>query len=89
MKKIVLMKTTTYAAMHIVIAFFVAWAVSGSLVIALGISLAEPAVQILGFYIHEKLWFRYGNVPASAGFDANPCCAPFTSAKSQGEEEQK
>lgn len=90
MKKMVLMKTTTYGMMHIFISFCVAWAVSGSLLIALGISFAEPAVQILGFYIHEKLWMRYGKIPPTTGFDVNPCCAPFsTPSEPQEKDVQK
>lgn len=49
-------KTTTYAAMHFVVAFLVAWGVSGDLLIALGISLIEPAVQTVAFYFHERAW---------------------------------
>lgn len=66
--RLILLKTSSYACMHVVIAFCVAWMVSGSFIIALGISLAEPAVQILGFAIHEKLWARYGKVKPIEGF---------------------
>jgi len=51
-----LAKTTTYGLMHVIIAFFVAWFVSGDIHIALAISLLEPCVQILFFGIHEYLW---------------------------------
>jgi uncharacterized membrane protein len=52
-------KTLTYGIMHIVVAFFVALAVSRDIHIALGISLAEPFVQIFFFSIHEHLWNKY------------------------------
>lgn len=71
-------KTVTYSLVHVAIAFFVAWAVSGSLAVALGISLLEPAFQIAAYFLHEKAWMKFGNAPA----DQNPqqtisCCPPF------------
>jgi len=84
-----LLKTSTYGCMHVVISFFVAWAVSGSLAIALGISLAEPAVQVLGFALHEKAWNKYGHVKPTEGFDFSPCCAPFTPTDASAPDEDK
>ncbi len=77
--KRLLLKTSSYACMHVAIAFCVAWAVSGSFTLALAISLAEPAVQVLGFAIHEKIWSKYGNVKPAEGYDLSSCCAPFDS----------
>ncbi len=51
-------KTMSYGAMHLVIAFLVAYAVSGSLIIAVSISLIEPLVQTAAFYVHERAWSR-------------------------------
>ncbi len=59
--------------MHVVIAFFVAWAVSGDLRIALGISLVEPFIQIIGFSVHEHLWERFR--PGSKPSTPHVCCA--------------
>ena len=53
-------KTATYGLMHIVIAFCVAWIVSGDIRVAIGISLVEPFIQIVGFFVHEKAWARFG-----------------------------
>jgi uncharacterized membrane protein len=64
-------KTLTYGIMHIVVAFFVALAVSRDLQIALGISLAEPFVQIFFFSIHEYLWNKHHpELPSTA----KTCC---------------
>ena len=84
-----LLKTSTYGCMHVVISFFVAWTVSGSLVIALGISLAEPAVQVLAFAIHEKVWSKYGKVKPTEGFGFSTCGAPFSAADAAAPDKNK
>lgn len=49
-------KTATYCIMHITVATLVAYALSGSWVVALGIGLIEPFVQTFVFYFHETAW---------------------------------
>jgi len=51
-----LAKTGTYGVMHMAVAIVVAYAISGSFVIAMGIGLVEPVVQTAFYHIHEKLW---------------------------------
>jgi uncharacterized membrane protein len=51
-------KTMTYCVMHFVVAFIVAYAVSGNLAIAISISAIEPLVQTFCFFFHEKAWKR-------------------------------
>lgn len=53
-----LAKTMTYYVMHLVVAASVAYAVTGDLVAALTLSLLEPTVQMLTFYLHERFWER-------------------------------
>lgn len=53
-----LLKTGTYGAMHLIIAMGVAYALSGSWQVALGIGLIEPAVQTGAYMLHERLWSR-------------------------------
>jgi len=53
-----LRKTASYYLVHIVVAAAVAYAVTGSLHTALALSLLEPTVQMIFFYLHEKLWER-------------------------------
>lgn len=36
----------------------VAWWVSGSLRIGLGISAVDSAIKVLGYYVHERVWHR-------------------------------
>ena len=51
-----LVKTVTYGIMHLVVAVAVAYAISGSWQIALGIGLIEPFVQTLFYNLHERAW---------------------------------
>lgn len=51
-----LMKTGTYALMHLTVAVTVAYALTGEILLALSIGLLEPAVQTLFFALHERLW---------------------------------
>jgi uncharacterized membrane protein len=53
-----LKKTASYYVMHIVVAAAVAYAVTGSLVMAVTLSFIEPTVQAFAFFTHEKLWQR-------------------------------
>ena len=51
-----LIKTSTYAAMHFVVAFTVAFALTGSITAAAAIGLVEPFVQTFAYALHERLW---------------------------------
>lgn len=51
-----LLKTLSYYGVHLVVAASVAYSVTGDWVAALTLSLLEPTVQMLFFFIHEKLW---------------------------------
>lgn len=51
-----LLKTFSYYCMHISVAMLVAYAVTGQLWVALTLSLLEPTVQAVAFFIHEKIW---------------------------------
>ena len=51
-----LTKTLSYYVIHITVAALVAYAVTGNLIAALTLSLLEPTVQMLFFFLHEKLW---------------------------------
>jgi uncharacterized membrane protein len=60
---IMVKKTMTYSVMHLVVAFLVAWAVSGNLAVATAISLIEPMVQTVFYTLHEKLWGKVALPP--------------------------
>lgn len=51
-------KTLTFAAMHFTVAFSVAWALTGDVVVGGAVALVEPAVNTVAYYWHEKFWRR-------------------------------
>ena len=57
-------KTSTYFAMHLVVAVTVAYALSGDWAVALSIGILEPAVQAVFFALHERVWERRGRCGA-------------------------
>lgn len=63
-----LAKTATFAALHFAVGFGVSYAFTGSVAIATGIALVEPAVNTIVFFFHERAW-RLGPVrwPWSGG----------------------
>lgn len=58
MIKQTLVKTISYAMMHMTIAILVAYALSGSWAVALAIGLIEPCFQTVAYFFHERLWHR-------------------------------
>ena len=50
------MKTITFAIMHFTIAFTVAYLLTGDILVGGLIALVEPAVNTLGYVIHERVW---------------------------------
>lgn len=58
--KTMLLKTGSYYLIHITVAALVAYAVTGSLLASLTLSLLEPTVQAVAFFFHEKAWERAG-----------------------------
>jgi uncharacterized membrane protein len=61
-----LAKTTSYGALHVVIATSVAYALTGNMAVALGIGLIEPLVQTIVFPLHEMVWERKTNKPTKS-----------------------
>lgn len=53
-----LKKTLSYYIMHITVAMLVGYFVTGSLAMAIALSLIEPTVQAVAFFLHEKFWER-------------------------------
>jgi uncharacterized membrane protein len=49
-------KTSTYGLLHIVVAMLVAYALTGSIKIAIGFGLIEPVIQMTVFSVHEYVW---------------------------------
>lgn len=53
-----LLKTFTYLALHLTVAFTIGYLITGSLEIAGLITLIEPCANAVAFFFHEKLWKR-------------------------------
>lgn len=49
-------KTMTFAVMHFLIAFTVAYGFTGSVLVGGAVALIEPAINTVAFYFHEKYW---------------------------------
>lgn len=56
-----MIKTCTFAIMHFSIAFTVAYLLTGSLWVGGLIAIVEPAVNTVGYVIHERLWQQFGS----------------------------
>jgi len=54
-----LKKTASYYVTHMTVAAAVAYAVTGSWVAAVTLSLLEPTVQTIVYFFHERIWSRY------------------------------
>jgi uncharacterized membrane protein len=53
-----LIKTATFAALHFTVGFTVTYLFTGSVSIATGVALVEPAVNTVVFFFHERAWKR-------------------------------
>jgi len=54
-----LLKTLSYAAMHMTVSISIAYILSGSWKIALAIGFIEPFAQTVCFFFHERAWHRF------------------------------
>jgi uncharacterized membrane protein len=54
----VMTKTLSFALMHFSIAFALAYALTGSVLVGGTLALIEPAVNTVAFHFHERLWSR-------------------------------
>lgn len=53
-----MIKTMTFGAVHMSVAFTVAYLMTGSAVVGGAIALVEPAVNTVAYYFHELIWKR-------------------------------
>ena len=49
-------KTLSYYFMHITVAMIVGYLVTGSIWMAVTLSLLEPTVQAFAYFFHERIW---------------------------------
>jgi uncharacterized membrane protein len=54
-----MIKTMTFGVMHFVIAFSVAYLLTGDVVIGGAVALIEPAVNTVAYYFHDRVWERW------------------------------
>jgi len=52
----IMKKTISFAAIHFIVAFSVAYLLTGNLLIGSLIAMIEPIVNTVAFYFHEKAW---------------------------------
>lgn len=51
-----MIKTCTFGALHMTVAFTVAYLMTGSFVVGGAIALVEPMVNTVAYFFHEKFW---------------------------------
>lgn len=51
-------KTLSFAATHFTVAFGVAYALTGDVVVGGVLAMVEPAVNTVAYHFHEKVWSR-------------------------------
>lgn len=61
MIKVTILKTASYAMMHMTIAITIAYLLSGSWSVAFAIGLVEPCAQTCAFFFHERFWHKIEN----------------------------
>jgi uncharacterized membrane protein len=54
-----MLKTLSFAVVHFVVAFTVAYVLTGNLAISSAIALIEPACNTVAYHFHEKAWAKY------------------------------
>ena len=54
-----MIKTMTFAILHFVTAFGVAYILTNSIGISSAVALVEPLANTVVFYFHEQAWRRY------------------------------
>lgn len=68
-------KTLSFAVMHFTIAFGVAYLLTGDLVVGGLVALVEPAVNTVGYHLHEKAWAFFRPVKRGEQAGAAPSMA--------------
>lgn len=54
-----LAKTATFAAVHFMVAFTVAYLLTGSVPIAGALAMLEPLANTVAYLLHERAWARF------------------------------
>ena len=59
-------KTITFAIVHFIVAFSIAYLLTGSIGIASALALVEPMANTVAYYVHERVWQALKRAPAAA-----------------------
>lgn len=59
------LKTLSFAILHFSVGFGVTYALTGSIAIASGVALIEPAVNTVVFFLHERAWQAFDRLRIS------------------------
>ena len=51
-----MVKTTSFAVVHFLVAFSVGYLMTGSIAIGGAIAVVEPLCNTVAYYLHEKIW---------------------------------
>ena len=65
-------KTLTFALVHVIVAFSVVWALTGSMALGGLVALIEPACQTVAYFCHEKVWERFTSKKLAGGTPSHP-----------------
>ncbi|RQW64846.1 DUF2061 domain-containing protein [Vibrio viridaestus] len=57
-------KTLSFACVHFLVAFSVAYLLTGSWLIGGVMALIEPSINTFAFYLHERVWFKKSSLPS-------------------------
>lgn len=55
-------KTFSYYIMHITVAMLVGYFVTGSIWMAMTLSILEPTIQAVAYFFHERIWEKKNQV---------------------------
>lgn len=73
-----MVKTLTFACVHFTVAFTVAYALTGSILVGSLVAVVEPLCNTVAYHFHEKAWQRWGGIAAKSG-RAHACALPIGS----------
>ena len=54
-----MIKTATFAVMHITVAFTIVYLMTGDFVVGGAVAIIEPLCNSVGYFFHERLWERW------------------------------
>lgn len=65
-------KTISFAITHFVVAFSVAYALTGDILVGGAVAMIEPAINTVAYYFHEQIWSK-ASVSQKAQSYKMPC----------------